>query len=110
MDDPGSLVTLLKVILILYPPFSYTKIFTNVSQYSGYHFDIGTRKWEHGIKDYDLDVFASEAKGSLAPISTDTYTRYSDLISMVILLCDALLFIILTWYFDHVVESNRGRG
>ncbi len=29
---------------------------------------------------------------------------------MCILFGDALLFIILTWYFDHVNESNRGRG
>jgi hypothetical protein len=44
------------------------------------------------------------------PISKDTFSRYSDLISMVILFGDALFFIILTWYFDHVVESNRGRS
>lgn len=29
---------------------------------------------------------------------------------MLILFADALFYIILTWYFDHVVESNRGRG
>lgn len=44
------------------------------------------------------------------PISNDHYTRYSDLTSMFILFADAAFFIALTWYFDHVVESNRGRG
>lgn len=39
-------VQLLKAFLILYPPFSYTKIFTNITQYSGNHFNIATRKWE----------------------------------------------------------------
>jgi len=30
--------------------------------------------------------------------------------SMWILFADAALFILLTWYFDIVLESNRGRG
>jgi hypothetical protein len=29
---------------------------------------------------------------------------------MVILFLDCLFFVILTWYFDHVIESNRGRN
>jgi hypothetical protein len=57
-----------------------------------------------------MSVFTQTITGSLIPISKDTFSRYSDLISMVILFGDALFFIILTWYFDHVVESNRGRG
>lgn len=36
--------------------------------------------------------------------------RYSDLTSMGVLFGDAVLFAILTWYFDNVVSSNRGRG
>jgi hypothetical protein len=39
-----------------------------------------------------------------------TFTRYSDLLSFVVLLGDVVFYIILTWYFDHVAESNRGRG
>lgn len=45
VDDPGALVQFLNIFLTLYPPFSYTKIFTNITQYSGYHFSIATRKW-----------------------------------------------------------------
>ena len=29
---------------------------------------------------------------------------------MVALFGDVVFFIILTWYFDHVAESNRGKG
>lgn len=29
---------------------------------------------------------------------------------MGVLFMDAAFFILLTWYFDHVMESNRGRG
>lgn len=57
-----------------------------------------------------MDLFTSDKKGNFLPISPDTYTRYSDLISMIYLFADCAFFIVLTWYFDHVVESNRGRG
>lgn len=109
-DDPGALITLLKTILLFYPPFSYTKIFTNISQFSGHHFSIVTRKWEPGPENYSLDVFTRETTGSLKPLSDGGYTRYSDLVSMIILFASGVFFIILTWYFDHVVESNRGRS
>ena len=109
-DDPGSLIIFLKTILLFYPPFSYTKIFTNISQFSGYHFSLETRKWEPGKEHYSLDVFAREITGSLKPISDGTFTRYSDLVSMVLLFVNAIFWIVLTWYFDHVVESNRGRS
>lgn len=102
-DDPESLIIFLKTILLFYPPFSYTKIFTNISQFSGYHFSLETRKWEPGKENYSLDVFTREITGSLKPISDGTFTRYSDLVSMVLLFVNAIFWIILTWYFDHVV-------
>lgn len=40
----------------------------------------------------------------------DTFSRYSDLTSMGILYADAVFFLILAWYFDNIVASNRGRG
>lgn len=48
-DHSSSLIIFLKTVLTFYPPFSYTKIFTNITNYSGYHFNITTRKWEPGI-------------------------------------------------------------
>lgn len=44
-DDAGPLIKLLRTFLLFYPPFSYTKMFTNITQYSGYHFSIATRMW-----------------------------------------------------------------
>ena len=56
-----------------------------------------------------MKLFSEETKGFL-PFGSGTYTRYSDAASMGILFMDAAFFIILAWYFDHVMESNRGRG
>lgn len=44
-DDTTSLIVFLKTFLLFYPPFSYTKIFTNITTYSGAHFDFNSRKW-----------------------------------------------------------------
>jgi hypothetical protein len=108
-DDASGLVIFLKIFLSFYPPFNYTKFFTNISQHSGNHFDLATRKWAVG-NGYNITTFAEEIRGSLRPLSTGGYTRYSDLISMVILLLDCIFYILLTWYFDHIIESNRGRN
>ena len=108
-DNPTSLITFLQIILTLYPPFSYTKMFTNITNYSGYHFDLESRKWEPSKIPYTMKIFSNGYKGDL-PFGGGTYTRYSDAASMGVLFGDALFFIILTWYFDHVMDSNRGRG
>lgn len=109
VDNPGTLVVVLKIILTLYPPFSYTKIFTNITSYSGNHFDIASRKWISGKHPYTIHTFA-ETVSEKEPIGQQQYTRYSDLISMLIILADGALFVLLTWYFDNIIASNRGRG
>ena len=38
------------------------------------------------------------------------YVQYSSLFSILILYIDILVFAILTWYCDNVVESNRGNS
>jgi hypothetical protein len=103
------MVVFLKVFLSFYPPFNYTKFFTSISQHAGNHFDLSTRKWEAG-SGYNMSVFMEDIRGSLRPLSSGGYTRYSDFLSMVILFLDCLFFVVLTWYFDHIVESNRGRN
>lgn len=54
-DEASTLIIVLRTVLTLYPPFSYskvikrlTKIFTSITQYSGYHFSIITSMWEQG--------------------------------------------------------------
>lgn len=76
--------------------------------FSGYHYDIQEHAWNSGPHPYGMGDFTVSTSGIL--FTGDTYSRYSDLASMGILYGDALFFIILSWYFDNVVSSNRGRG
>lgn len=55
--NASTLVSLLKAFLVIYPPFSYTKIFTNITIYSGFHFDIQQRSWIAGKHPYDFNTF-----------------------------------------------------
>jgi hypothetical protein len=55
-NDASGLVIFLKMFLSFYPPFNYTKFFTNISQNSGNHFDLMTRKWVGG-PGYDMTTF-----------------------------------------------------
>ena len=62
-----------------------------------------------GIHPYNMSVFRENTENIL-PFGGGNYYRYSDLVSMAILFGDCVFFLILTWYFDHVITSNRGRG
>lgn len=108
-EDAGSVVTFLKYFFCFYPPFSYTKIFTNITQYSGFHFSFTQRRWVESSLSYGLSTFAQNIEDKL-PFGGGLYYRYSDLWSMVILYGNVFFFAILAWYFDHVLPSNRGRA
>jgi len=56
-----------------------------------------------------LNKFAENIEDKL-PFGGGLYYRYSDLWSMVILYGDVVFYIILAWYFDHIIASNRGRA
>lgn len=41
-------------------------------------------------------------------ITSGKYVEYSALTSVYVLLANIAFYVVLTWYFDHVVQSNRG--
>ncbi len=57
-----------------------------------------------------MDVFSQDKDNGKLPFGGGFYDRYSDLKSMLILFGSVAFYLILTWYFDNVVASNRGRG
>lgn len=55
-----------------------------------------------------MTTFSEATSGKL--FTGSNFNRYSDLASMGILYADAVLFMILAWYFDHIISTNRGRA
>lgn len=85
------------------------KIFTNITSYSGFSFSFTERRWVENPIKYDMSIFTENIEKKL-PFGGGLFYRYSDFYSMLILYGDIIFFMILTWYFDHVISSNRGRG
>jgi len=106
-DAAASWVKALTKILTLYPPFNFSKIIGDISSVASNHFDATQLRWINGTDYYWSDYTASEE----GPLPTgDTYHTYSSFASTMLLVMDMGIFLILAWYFDHVIAANRGTG
>lgn len=61
--------------------------------------------WFAGKK-YTWDMFMTDERGEFG--DGMTYTVPSAFKSFWVLIFNCALFALLTWYFDHVISSNRG--
>lgn len=61
--------------------------------------------WKTGRK-YTWEDFMTTEKGTFG--EGLYYTIPSPFFSFMALLGDIVLFLVLAWYFDHVISSNRG--
>ena len=105
LDIPGW-VNIIKFGFSLYPPFNFSKAFSDIAQKAGSHFDTYQFKWVYG-NGYFWEDFIKRQKGQLR--GDVFYDIPSTAQTMVYMILDILFFAVLTWYFDHVSEGNRGR-
>lgn len=93
--------------LKLYPPFNYSKIFTDISQKSGFHYEVANVSWERGdgFKWEDMGVGKT---GTM--FNGEEYYRNPPIYNLILLFLNGLSYLILAYYFDNVVSSNRGIG
>ncbi|KAL4511800.1 hypothetical protein ABPG72_012645 [Tetrahymena utriculariae] len=90
--------------LNMYSPFQYTLIFVAISQKSGIHFDSQTSNWIRGDGynwSYITDTINGQERGN-------NFEAPCPLQSFLLLLLMSAVYGVLTWYFDHVISSNRG--
>jgi hypothetical protein len=73
----------------------------------GNHFDFSSRMWEPGTG-YNWTIFNERRHDKT--INGGSFTMYSALNSVWLLYMNVAFYALLTWYFDIVVETNRGRG
>jgi hypothetical protein len=62
--------------------------------------------WIPGKDDYTWEDFGTDLTGKLA--DGVTYTMPSPLKSVEAMIKDMCIYLVLTWYFDHIVAANRG--
>lgn len=99
-DEASALIVFLRYFLMLYPPFSYTKIFVSITQKSGYHFDMITTRWVQG-PGYSWKDFTTPETGKT--LTGSAFTQYSSFISMWVLYANVAFWGLLALYFDHVL-------
>ena len=92
--------------LTYYPPYSFSRVFCNIAFKAGSVPNYYTTMWEQG-PGYFYEDFFSQRDGYVAGLY---YKVPADFTAIKDLLRNFLLICVLTWYFDHVVQGNRGRA
>jgi hypothetical protein len=102
-NDPR--ITLVKNIFSLFPSFPVSICFGALIKRGAAHLDQAIFAWVDGQKvtwaDFSLDIEGRLADGL-------EFTMPSPMKSMKVLLWDIVIFLVLTWYFDHIISHNRG--
>jgi ABC-type multidrug transport system ATPase subunit len=96
---------ILRTLFSLYPPFSFSKIFDDITRIASSHESDSTFQWIPGRR-----VVASDL---VNPIHGDfilrgTYTAVSTMTTFGIMGLNFLLYMLLAWYLDHIIGENRG--
>ena len=98
-------IRLASFVFHLIPSFTFSNCFGAIVKVGATHLDPESIQWVQGRK-YSWDDFMSEEKGDI--VLGFSYTMPSGFSQLVVLWLDIFLYLGLAWYFDHVVESNRG--
>ena len=98
-------VKLLRRIFYLIPSFTVSICYGSVANIAATHLDPSAVSWTQGVK-YKWSDFFTEDTGVIIGGIYWTVPSPFELVS--ILFYDALIFMLFTWYFDHIVAHNRG--
>lgn len=107
-DDNATWVIWFRRFLTLYPPFNFSKVYGDISQKSGYHFDYNQNRWVEGPGYGWSDL--TESITGLMSFSGSQYDAPMTLDAILYMIMDGAIFAALSWYFDHVISSNRGHS
>ena len=105
-DKVQTWMLLFRYFLQLYPPFQFAKIWGDISQKSGYHYNFDNNDWETENGYQWNDIYKPRVGRQLG---TKYYAPPTST-NLLLLLMDTILFGILAWYFDHILSHNRGKS
>jgi hypothetical protein len=94
-----------KNIFYCFPSFTLSICFGALIKVAAAHLDQAIFAWIPG-RIYGWSDFSQEITGKLA--DGTAFTMPSPLHSVMVMVGDIAFYLILTWYFDHVISANRG--
>lgn len=106
LDNKPAFISFIAFIFYFYPPFTFSLIFAQITAKAGAHYDSVAFRWVPG-EQYEWGDLFKEVKGTIA--GGISFTDPSPIFSLFMQQVSLLFYISLTWYFDHIVSSNRGR-
>jgi hypothetical protein len=93
------------LLYLLYPPFTYAMLFMQIMRISTTHFNSNYQAFIQGRFFSWPDLLYEEHDFTVVMVE---YHVSSALSSFCYLLFNMFLYMVLAWYFDHVVTDNRG--
>lgn len=105
-DQLPGWIQAIHYILFLYPPFNFAKAYGDIARKSGRKFSRHERGWVNG-PGFTWKNFVHSIWGNVAGVKYKVPSTGS---TVLILLGDVVFYMLLTWYFDNVMENNRSSG
>lgn len=103
-DSPLG-VQILRIILQIYPPFSFSKIITEITAKACYNFNMESYQWVKGPGFYWNNLFES-LEGILFYFEFKVSPPIDSIYTLII---TSALYLILCFYFDHIISENQGK-
>lgn len=98
-------ITIVRTVFYLMPTFTMSVIYGTIGRRASTHLDSAQFAWIKGHP-YSWDQFMENEVGVFS--TGDTFNAPSPCRVYMYLIGSVFFFIIMTWYFDHIISSNRG--
>ena len=98
-------ITTVRNFFYLFPSFPLSLCFGSILKQGAQHMDQAIFAWVEG-QEVTWEDFSADKHGRM--IDGLVYTMPSPLKSLGVMVQDIILFLLLTWYFDHIISHNRG--
>jgi len=102
-DSPIWFVPI-RFIFQLVPSYNFAVIFGQITMRSGRHYDLGDNYWQQGPGFTYRDLLRNNS-GSLASLR---FNVPPPLIFFMSFIADIIIYAVLTWYCDNIVQHNQG--
>ena len=105
LEDASKILSAVRNILLVYPPFTLSKLVFQINVKSSNTFDMKQTRWVSNPGFEFKDLFDS-IKGKAFDMD---YSIPSPLFSILVLCGNICIFYLLALYFDHVIDDNQGK-
>lgn len=98
-------ITMLRWFFYMNPAFPLSILFGLITRIGANHMLFASFSWEEGSKYYYSDFMKEESGVDATGIAYKVPSPFTILCVQFLTIC---IYLLLTWYLDHVITTNRG--